>query len=221
MKYFLEAIKNYALFQGRASRKEFWMFALFGLLIIPVGLRFLFGDWLEVFFLTSYSLFMLIPTLAIMTRRIRDTGKNGSLVLLALIPFFGFLIILILCLQESYNNENEFDPGFVDNNKLEPNQSENPNLYSKTAELDQTSLAKKENIIHQEASKNKGCGCALASGGMFFGALTGGIIGFIIGDSQAKPGESILAILYLIIGIPIGAIIGMVVGGILGSKRKS
>jgi uncharacterized membrane protein YhaH (DUF805 family) len=99
MKYFLEAIKNYAVFQGRASRNEFWMFALFGLLIIPVGLRFLFGDWLEIIFLTSYSLFILIPTLAIMTRRIRDTGKNGSLVLLALIPFFGFLIILF-CRQQ-------------------------------------------------------------------------------------------------------------------------
>ena len=221
MKYFLEAIKNYAVFQGRASRKEFWMFALFGLLIIPVGVRFLFDDWLGIIFLTSYSLFILIPTLAIMTRRIRDTGKNESLVLLALIPFFGFLIILILCLQESYNNKNEFKPGFVDNNKLEPTQSENPNLYSKTAELDQTSLAKKKEMIPQEASKNKGCGCALASGGLFFGALTGGIIGYIIGDSQAKPGEAILAILYLIIGIPIGAIIGMVVGGILGRKRKS
>lgn len=79
----------------------------------------------------------------------------------------------------------------------------------------------KENITPQETRINKGCGCALASGGLFFGALTGGVIGYVIGDSQAKPGEAILAILYLIIGIPIGAIIGLVIGGILGSKRKS
>jgi hypothetical protein len=31
-------------------------------------------------------------------------------------------------------------------------------------------------MIPHEASKNKGCGCELAPGGLFFGALPGGII---------------------------------------------
>lgn len=220
MKYFLDALKNYAVFKGRASRKEFWMFALFGLFVIPICIRFLFSDWLEIIFHTGYCLFILIPTIAIMTRRIRDTGNNGALVILALIPFLGILIVLILCLLES-KNINEFEPEFVENNKPERSQSENPNLHSTAAELDQTVLTTKEDAKSHEANENKGFGCAFASGGLFFGAFAGGIIGYIIGASQAGPSEAILAILYLIIGIPIGGIIGIAIGGILGNKRMS
>jgi len=32
MKWFLEAIKKYADFKGRARRKEYWMFWLFGII---------------------------------------------------------------------------------------------------------------------------------------------------------------------------------------------
>ena len=216
MKYFLEAIKNYAVFQGRSSRIEFWMFALFGLLIIPVALS-LIGE----FFFYIYSLFILIPTLAIMTRRVHDTGKQGALVFLALIPFIGFIIVLILCLQEGNAGPNMYGPGSGDIRGIEPNQPENQSSYPKTAVSDQTSRTEQQNTNPQELGRNKGYGCAFASGGLLLGGLAGGIIGFSIGLSQGYTGgESIGAILFGIIGIPIGAIAGMALGAVFGSKKR-
>jgi len=216
MNYFLEAMKNYAVFQGRSSRKEFWMFALFGLLIFPVAL-----SLIEEFLLYVYSLLILIPTLAIMTRRVHDTGKHGALVFLALVPYIGFLIILILCLQEGDAGPNMYGPGSEDPRNIKPNPSENQSSYSKTAEFDQTSPAKQQNINPLEPVKNKDYGCAFASSGLLLGGLVGGLIGVNIGLSQGYTGgESIGAILFGIIGIPIGAILGMVFGAIFGSKKK-
>jgi len=215
MKYFLDAIKNYAVFQGRSSREEFWMFALFGLLIFPIAL-----SLIEEFFFYVYSLFILIPTLAIMTRRVHDAGNNGALVFLVLIPFIGFLIVLILCLQEGNAGPNMYGPGSADSSIIEPNQSEIQSSYFRTAESDQTSQAKQQNINPQEPGKNKGYGCAFASSGLLLGGLAGGIIGVNIGLSQGYTGgESIGTILFGIIGIPIGAILGMVLGAIFGSKK--
>ncbi len=216
MKYFLEAMKNYAVFQGRSSRKEFWMFALFGLLIIPVAL-----SLIEEFFFYLYSLFILVPTLAIMTRRVHDTGKHGALVFLALVPFIGFIIVLILCLQEGNAGPNMYGPGSGGASGIQPNQPENQSSYPRTAVSDQTSNAEGKNINPQEPGRNKGYGCAFASAGLLLGGLAGGIIGFYIGLSQGYTGgESIGAILFGIIGIPIGAIIGMVLGSVFGSKKQ-
>ena len=219
MKYFLAAIKNYAVFKGRSSRKEFWMFALFGFLILPFalfGFLILLEDTglIGEYFLYGYNLFILIPTLAIMTRRVHDTGQQGALVFLALIPYIGFLIILILCLQKGNAGPNRYGPESSDTNYIEPNQSENQSPYSETAESVQKSHAKQQNINPQGPSKNKGYGCAFASLGSLLGGLAGGITGFTIG-------ESIMSIIYGIFGIAIGAILGgIVLGVIFGSKKQ-
>ena len=220
MKYFLAAIKNYAVFKGRSSRKEFWMFAVFGFVIFPLAqvVGFLIfpveTSLIGELFLYGYSLFILIPTLAIMTRRVHDTGQQGALVFLALIPYIGFLIILILCLQKGNTGLNRYGPESSDTNYFEPNQSENQSSYSETAESVQKSHAKQQNMVPQEPSKNKGYGCAFASLGSLLGGLSGGIIGYNIG-------ESIMSVIYGIFGIAIGAILGgIVLGAIFGSKKK-
>src|ERR1700728_3670159 len=101
MNYYVSVIKNYAAFKGRARRKEYWMFILFNVMfaIVAMIIDNLIGDTFKnpitgdsmyygyVYIL--YALFVLIPGLAVMVRRLHDVGKSGWFVLVALIPLAG------------------------------------------------------------------------------------------------------------------------------------
>jgi len=102
MKYYLAVLKKYAVFKGRASRKEYWMFVLFYFIFSIVA------QILDVIFKTNriisyetphfhilnitsnggnglfsllYGLFVFIPALAVAVRRLHDIGKSGWWVL--------------------------------------------------------------------------------------------------------------------------------------------
>ena len=80
--FFVRALKNYAKFDGRARRKEFWSFFLIyclfyilvGLLDLLMGTSGLFG--------LLYAMAMLIPYIAVGIRRMHDTGRSGWWILL-------------------------------------------------------------------------------------------------------------------------------------------
>jgi uncharacterized membrane protein YhaH (DUF805 family) len=64
MNYYLYVIKNYVLFEGRARRKEYWMFVLFNL-IISFVLGFI-GGLIHVPIIgTIYTLAVLVPSIAV------------------------------------------------------------------------------------------------------------------------------------------------------------
>lgn len=97
---FQEAIqtcfKKYADFNGRASRSEYWWWALFNLIIGMIsGLAL--GETLG----TIASLALLLPSLAVAARRLHDIGKSGWFLLLALIPLIGGLVLLYWFVQPS------------------------------------------------------------------------------------------------------------------------
>ena len=105
---FVEAIKNcftnYANFKGRASRTEYWYFVLFSWLISTV-----FG----VIAPGLYGLMILglmIPGLAVWTRRMHDTGRAGSVVWFILIPLVGSIFILIWACTEGEKTQNKYGP---------------------------------------------------------------------------------------------------------------
>jgi uncharacterized membrane protein YhaH (DUF805 family) len=82
MEWYIKVLKNYAEFTGRASRKEYWMFALFNI-IISIGLGVL-GGVLQNATRTNqgilgniYSLAVLVPSIAVAIRRMHDTGRSG------------------------------------------------------------------------------------------------------------------------------------------------
>jgi uncharacterized membrane protein YhaH (DUF805 family) len=82
MEWYIKVLKNYAEFTGRASRKEYWMFALFNI-IISIGLGIL-GGVLQNVTRTNqgilgniYSLAVLVPSIAVAIRRMHDTGRSG------------------------------------------------------------------------------------------------------------------------------------------------
>ena len=83
MKWFIKCLKQYADFNGRASRQEYWMFILFQIIFLfpAIGLDLIFGTFnstLGIGIISfAYSLTILIPTLAAAIRRIHDIGKSG------------------------------------------------------------------------------------------------------------------------------------------------
>ena len=97
-------LKNYANFNGRARRAEYWYFTLANLLlIIPFYILGLTGvasenTGLSVIGLVIYGLLALatlIPSLAVAVRRLHDLNKSGWNYLVALIPFVGGIILLV------------------------------------------------------------------------------------------------------------------------------
>ncbi|MCP1122685.1 DUF805 domain-containing protein [Bacillus sp. 3103sda1] len=110
MQWYLQAFKNYAGFQGRARRKEYWMFFLINLIVtiileILVAVSFVF---LIPFLL--YALAIILPSLAVGARRLHDTGRSGWWQLLSLIPVVGGIVLIIFFCQDSEEYDNKYGP---------------------------------------------------------------------------------------------------------------
>ena len=102
MDWYLKVLKQYADFNGRARRKEYWMFFLFNLIFTAIAslidiaagtANIQSGSGL---FQGIYSLVVLIPSLAVGVRRLHDVGKSGWMLLLAFIPLIGAIWLLVL-----------------------------------------------------------------------------------------------------------------------------
>ena len=125
MDWYLKVMQdNYANFNGRARRKEYWMFYLFYMIIIIVammadnilGLTWTVGSgqfevstgygWL--YLITVLAHF--IPTIACGVRRLHDTGKSGWFLLLCLIPLIGAIIIIVFMCIDGDSEDNEYGP---------------------------------------------------------------------------------------------------------------
>lgn len=104
---------RYATFQGRARRPEYWWFALFSLLVsiaLMVVDVIIFGSS-EVSVLNPiWSLFVLVPTLAVGARRLHDTGRSGWWLLIGLIPIIGTIILIIWFATKGDEGPNEYGP---------------------------------------------------------------------------------------------------------------
>jgi len=79
---------KYAEFTGRARRSEYWWFALFGFAISLVLSRALILGMIA-------SLALFAPQLAVGVRRLHDTGRSGWYLLIGLIPFVGWIILIV------------------------------------------------------------------------------------------------------------------------------
>ena len=89
MSYYLNALKNYATFSGRARRSEYWYFFLFNVFFsIVVGVL---AKTIELPALSSlYSLAVLLPGIAVGCRRLHDAGKSGWFLL---IPIYNLILL--------------------------------------------------------------------------------------------------------------------------------
>lgn len=106
---FVQAVKTclskYADFKGRAGRPEFWWFVL-----LQVAVSFVLG-------MVSQSLQglaalgLLLPAIAVGTRRLHDIGKSGWLQLVGLIPLIGWILLIYWFIQPGAEGGNEYGSG--------------------------------------------------------------------------------------------------------------
>ncbi len=100
---------NYATFPGRASRSEYWFFALFQWLIAIVGIVLIFaGDSAAILIMAALANFL--PSLSVTVRRLHDTDHPGWWYWIQLIPLVGVIIFLVfMCTRGSWG-DNRFGP---------------------------------------------------------------------------------------------------------------
>ena len=110
--WYFEALRKYAVFTGRSRRKEYWSFELcnglivFPLLVIDISIRTIkTGIPLLV---ELYALGVLLPQVAGSIRRLHDTGRSGWWLLIALVPLFGPISLLIFMLENSQPGDNRY-----------------------------------------------------------------------------------------------------------------
>ncbi|XHR29112.1 MAG: DUF805 domain-containing protein [Chthoniobacteraceae bacterium] len=116
MDWYIAVLKNYAVFSGRARRKEYWYFFLFNFIItlILAVIASLLGaiPHTEAFNLLNglYSLAVLIPSIAVTVRRLHDTDRSGWWILISFIPLVGAIVLLVFTIQDSTPGDNQYGP---------------------------------------------------------------------------------------------------------------
>ena len=132
-----DALKKYAVFSGRARRREYWLFILlFWILIIVAGyIDYAMGNFNTVsdtansngvnfnfedtgFMIPLTYLALIIPSWSVIVRRLHDIDKSGWWSLLYLVPLIGPIVLLVWSLINGTVGENRFgsDPKAIEYN---------------------------------------------------------------------------------------------------------
>lgn len=118
MNWYMQVLRSYATFEGRARRKEYWMFALVNLIIFlvleAVSMMLLKSAPKASFAVTVilfvYSLLVLLPSIAVLVRRLHDTNRSGAWFWIALVPFVGAIVLLVFAVIDGTPTENDYGP---------------------------------------------------------------------------------------------------------------
>ncbi len=116
MEWSLQVLRNYAVFDGRARRREYWYFVLFNVVISIVlgvvdGVTGTLSEEHGFGLLGGlYMLAVLLPSLAVGVRRLHDIGRSGWLLLIGIVPIVGAIALLILACLDSQPGDNEYGP---------------------------------------------------------------------------------------------------------------
>lgn len=124
---FTESVRSvfgkYATFGGRATRSEYWYFALFSVIVnfgitfaciivggIVGGMDGMVGAYSVASVLTwIYTIATFVPGMAVGVRRLHDTGRSGWNLLWALLPLVGAIVLLVFCVTDS-TGDNRYGP---------------------------------------------------------------------------------------------------------------
>ncbi|MBR4177716.1 MAG: DUF805 domain-containing protein [Bacilli bacterium] len=110
-----EFFNNYANFNGRTSRKTFWLTVL-GIFIVSFVVGFVAGfiggvinnAMITTVITSIYYLAVLVPSLAIDIRRLHDINKSGWWLLICFVPFVGSIILLVFMCLPSVDEGNNY-----------------------------------------------------------------------------------------------------------------
>jgi len=120
---FGEAVKSfwshYSKFKGRSRRSEYWWIQLFlvltNLAVAAIDLALMDGD-VDRFIANGgggivgliWILVTIVPALAVLVRRLHDTGKTGWWALIGFVPLVGGIVLLVFTVLDSDAGENKF-----------------------------------------------------------------------------------------------------------------
>ena len=120
---FGEAVKsfwsNYSTFKDRSRRSEYWWIQLFlvltNLAVAAIDLALMDGD-VDRFIANGgggivglvWILVTIVPALAVLVRRLHDTGKSGWWVLIGFVPFVGTIVLLVFSVLDSDAGDNKY-----------------------------------------------------------------------------------------------------------------
>ncbi|MBN8828802.1 MAG: DUF805 domain-containing protein [Sphingobacteriia bacterium] len=104
-------LKKYTEFKGRASRSEYWYWALFIILsdiILYIIEEVVFGYSPTLIISLLFLIIFITPTVSVSVRRLHDINKSGKWLLLALFPIIGWIILFIWSIKKGDEGDNEF-----------------------------------------------------------------------------------------------------------------
>ena len=115
MNWYLGVLRKYAVFSGRARRKEYWMFVLFNTIIVFIltlveGVAGIGSQINPNELATLYMFAVLLPSLAVGFRRLHDTGRSGWWSLIGFVPIIGTIVFMVFMVQNSQRDENPYGP---------------------------------------------------------------------------------------------------------------
>jgi len=121
MIYYVDALRRYVDFSGRASRAQYWYFVLWNLLLSGAAALALFclgsfiggeraGDTLVDAAMGTYSLAIVIPSISVAVRRLHDIDASGWWILVGLIPGAGSLALIVAYCIPGTRGPNRFGP---------------------------------------------------------------------------------------------------------------
>lgn len=119
MNYVIQVYRNYAAFDGRARRMEYWIFTGFTAAVVVLtlllaqlgtdgsarGPRIFGGAVLTLFILGS-----IVPSFALRIRRLHDINRTGYWILIAFLPIIGSVLLLVFSLLPGTRGANRFGP---------------------------------------------------------------------------------------------------------------
>jgi uncharacterized membrane protein YhaH (DUF805 family) len=143
MSWYIQVLKKYAVFSGRACRMEFWMFSLINFTIAFVI------NFVEELtgapgvLSTLYFLAVLIPSIAVGVRRLHDIGLTGWMLIGIFIPIIGPIMLFFWFVSGSQKGTNKYGPSpvFVEEHEAE-SEPELSEAELSEAELRERKLAK-------------------------------------------------------------------------------
>lgn len=112
--------QKYVVFSGRARRSEFWWWQVFYVVVLGIafGADNLLGwhytpkdsavgvGWLY----TVAFVFLALPSLAVLFRRLHDTGRSGWWWVLSWICCVGEILLLVFCISRGTQGPNQYGP---------------------------------------------------------------------------------------------------------------
>jgi uncharacterized membrane protein YhaH (DUF805 family) len=115
MNAYMDAMRRYVDFSGRASRSQFWLFVLFYVIIIIIAVV------IDILVFNSLEggigvlqllvvLIHLIPSIAISVRRLHDTDRSGWWIFISLVPLIGSIWLIVLYCLDGTQGNNRFGP---------------------------------------------------------------------------------------------------------------